>query len=178
MPQPHNQSDDASYVDEKGRTRWRRNDEIAEKLKELGDFLIIGGYDESHAARYAKLAYTVSRYPESVTQLHQEGRLHELPGIGRIIAEIIGEFLTTGTSAKMTEASDENGYTPPPDSIRELIRIPRLGAKTIRTLYQEYGINSLYSLSAALDAGETLGLGAKMRDNLREHIRKEVRHGA
>ena len=42
---------EGAYVDEKGRTRWRRNDEIAEKLTELYAFLVIGGYEETHARR-------------------------------------------------------------------------------------------------------------------------------
>ena len=90
-----------SYTDAKGRLRWRRNDEIAEKLKQLYDILVIGGYDESHAKRYPQLAHTLSRHPESVDELHREGRLTEIPGIGGIVAGIIGEFLETGTCTKL-----------------------------------------------------------------------------
>lgn len=43
----HNNSE--SYTDEKGRTRWHINDEIALKLLELHTFLIIADYPEDHA---------------------------------------------------------------------------------------------------------------------------------
>ena len=68
------------YTDEKGRRRWPRNDEIAAKLKELHDFLVIGGYDEVHASRYPRLALTISRHPHPIEKLAAEGRLQEFPG--------------------------------------------------------------------------------------------------
>jgi DNA polymerase (family 10) len=151
--------DDSSYIDEKGRTRWRRNDEIGLKLKQLGEFLIIGGYEESHAARYPKLAHAVSRYPESVVLLHREGRLREIQGIGETIAGIVGEFLDTGTCRKIEEWAEHT-----PKSVMELAAIPGLGAKTIKLLYQEYGIFDLVTFRDALNAGRlegVKGLGAK-----------------
>ena len=54
-----------SYIDEKGRLRWHCNDRLAEQLKQLYDFLVIGNYEESHASRYPRLAHTISRHPES-----------------------------------------------------------------------------------------------------------------
>ena len=32
-------TEEGAYIDEKGRTRWRRNNEIAEKLTQLVDYL-------------------------------------------------------------------------------------------------------------------------------------------
>ena len=37
-----------SYTDDKGRVRWRRNDEVAAVVKQLGEYLIIGGYPVSY----------------------------------------------------------------------------------------------------------------------------------
>lgn len=78
---------DESYVDEKGRIRWRVNDEIGVRLKTLGEFLVVGGYEESHATRYPKLAHAISRYPESIIRLHREARLGEIPGVGKTSAQ-------------------------------------------------------------------------------------------
>ena len=98
--------DDTSYIDQKGRTRWQRNDEIAEKLQQLHDILVIGGYEESHAARYPRLAYAISRYPEPIVELHREGRLSTISGVGETIAEIIGEFIETRTCTKLEEFAE------------------------------------------------------------------------
>lgn len=143
------------------------NEELARELKDLGDLLVIGGYEESHATRYAKLAYQIPRLPESVEQMHREGRLRELPGVGETVAQIIAEYLTTGTCAKRQEWEREHA----PTSVLELVSIPGLGAKTARRLYAERGIASLAAFAEALDTGaldDFKGLGPKLRQAVRE----------
>lgn len=160
--------DDTSYIDEKGRTRWHRNDEMGLRLKELGEFLVIGGYEESHAARYPKLAHAVSRYPESVVTMHREGRLREIPGIGETIAGIVGEILDTGTCRKIEEWAEHT-----PKSVMELTALPGLGAKTIKLLYQEMGIVDLATFRKALEAGRfdgVKGLGPKTLASARAYL--------
>lgn len=162
---------DASYVDAKGRLRWHRNDKVAAQIKQLGDFLIIGGYEESHAKRYGKLAHTISRYPKSVVELHKEGRLNEIPGVGGTIAEIIGEFLRTGTCSKMEQWAKRI-----PRTVLELTAIPHLGAKTIRTLYIEHDIKSLSTLRKALDKGKldgARGIGNKTVERMQRFITEQ-----
>ena len=155
------------YVDAKGRTRWRRNDLIGEQLKQLHDVLVIGGYDELHARRYPQLAHTISRHPESIVAMHEAGRLSELPGVSGTIAQIIAEFIETGSCTKLAEWAKST-----PLSVLELTAIDRLGAMTARTLFAEHGIDSLASLVAALEAGEldsVKGIGPKMKERIREH---------
>jgi DNA polymerase (family 10) len=159
-----------SYIDAKGRTRWHKNDELGAQLKRLGDFLVIGGYPEQHAARYPKLSHAISRWPEPVEKLHAEGRLSEIPGVGETVATIIGEYLDRGSSTKWEEWAKET-----PESVMELAEIPGLGAKTIRTLYAEYGISDLITLRHALESGilaDVPGLGPKTLKAIREHLSK------
>ena len=160
-----------SYVDQKGRTRWHCNDQLAEHLKRLYEFLVIGNYEESHAARYPRLAHAISRHPESILDIKAEGRLESLPGVSSIVARIIQEFLESGTCTKMT-AGDEF-FTPPPQTVLELTEVPRLGAKTARTLYQEHGIDSLSALERAIDDGsieDIKGIGKGMVATIKKHI--------
>ena len=162
---------DTSYTDSKGRTRWHRNEWLAERLKELADFLVIGGYEESHAVVYKRLTYVISRYPESVAALHAEGRLEEVPDVGPTIAELIGEYLETGTCGKMKEWADYH-----PLSLLEMTAVQGLGAKMARTLYREHGIGDLRALGQALDDGKLAGVrgfGKKMEENVRAHIRQQ-----
>ncbi len=164
---------DKSYVDYKGRRRWRRNDQIAEQIKQLGDFLIIGGYEESHATRYSKLAHTISRHPESIVRLYKEGRLGQISGVGGALAKIVNEFLETGTCTKMEEWAKQT-----PKTVLELTAIPGLGAKTARTLYQEHGIESLGALREALDnrgLDGVKGMGKKTIETIRQHILRKRR---
>ena len=153
----------ASYVDEKGRTRWRRNDEVAAVVKQLGEYLIIGGYPEEHAKRYAQLAHAISRWPESIDQLAEAGELNRINGVGGVITGYLTEIVETGTTEKF---NDDQYGTPPPRSVLELTAIDRLGPKTARTLYQDHGIDSLRSLCAALESGKLSGVkgfGPKMQ---------------
>ncbi|MDG2014155.1 MAG: helix-hairpin-helix domain-containing protein [Pirellulaceae bacterium] len=142
---------DDFYIDAKGRTRWLANDALGELLKQLYAFLVIGNYEESHAARYPRLAHAISRYPESILLLKEEDRLQEIPGVSKIISGIIGELLETGTCRKMKEGDEF--FTPPPKTVLELVEIPRLGAKTAKKLFQEHGIDSLAALQVAARNG-------------------------
>jgi len=171
MPLEESKLMEGRYTDAKGRQRWHCNDALARKLKELYDFLVIGNYEESHAARYPRLAHMISRHPESIEVLCAERRLAQLPGVSAVIEKIITEFLATGTCRKM-ELGDEF-FTPPPRSVLELTTIPRLGAKTARTLYQEHGIASLRDLAAALDEGsltQVKGIGKGMEAAIRRRV--------
>lgn len=156
------------YVDAKGRPRWRENDRLAERLKELHDLLVIGGYPPDHAARYPKLAYAISRHPEPIGRMKDDGRLREIPGIGPTVQGIVTELIETGDCAKMREPSD--GYVPPPRTVLEMTAIPGLGARLARALWQEKGIASAAALRDAEAAGAldgVPGLGPKVRAAIR-----------
>ncbi len=160
-----------TYVDSKGRTRWHCNDALADRLKDLYDFLVIGNYEESHAARYPRLAHAISRHPESIEAMKDDGRLTEIPGVSKIIDGIICELLETGSCRKMDEGDEY--FSPPPRSVLELTKIPRLGAKTARMLYQEHGIDSLNALGAAVEdgrLGNVKGIGAGTIARIRTYI--------
>jgi DNA polymerase (family 10) len=142
-----------AYIDERGRTRWRQNDALAGKLAELHDFLVVGGYPETHAARYRQLARFISHHPERIDQIHAQGRLAAISGIGASVAVIIGEYLDTGTSTKFQEFAET---TPP--SVLELLLVPGIGVKTARSLYGDHGLESLAQLKSALEDGRLRGV--------------------
>lgn len=72
----------------------------------------------------------------------------------------------TGTCSKRQEWASEA-----PDSVLELVRIPGVGAKTARFLFQNYGIHSLESLKIAIQEGKlnnAPGIGPKTLATMRE----------
>lgn len=161
-----------TYTDHKGRVRWHANDALAEKLKALHAFLVIGNYDASHAARYPRLAHLISRHPDSVLAMREANRLRELPGVSEVIEGIIEQLLDTGTCEKMSKA--EGSFSPPPLSVLELLEIPRLGAKTARELYQHHGIDGAEALKKALHDGRLAsvkGIGAGMLAAIEKHLK-------
>ncbi len=136
-------------------------------VKQLGEYLIIGGYPEEHARRYGQLAHAISRWPVCIDQLAEAGELHRINGVGGVITGYLTEIVNTGTTEKF---NDDQYGTPPPRSVLELTAIDRLGPKTARTLYQDHGIDSLQSLCAALKSGQLAGIkgfGPKMQTTIR-----------
>ena len=160
-----------SYTDDKGRTRWHRNDEVAAVVKQLGEYLIIGGYPEEHAKRYGQLANTISRMPELIDSLDKNEQLGSIAGVGGIITGYIEEIVRTGTTSKF---NDDQYGKPPPRSVLELTAINNLGAKTARMLYQDHAIDSMNSLCNALSEGRLTsikGIGPKMLQTIAEHCK-------
>lgn len=156
------------YKDTKGRNRWVRNDEVGAIVKQLGEYLIIGGYPEEHAKRYAQLAHTISRWPESIDKVAKASDLDSLPGVGGVITGYLDEIIKTGT----TEKFNDDQYGPlPPRTVLELTSIERLGAKTARMLYQDHGIDSMKSLCEYAKQGKLngiKGIGPKMLATISE----------
>lgn len=137
------------------------NAELANYLRDLRDFLIIAGYEESHATRYTQIARTIEKMPESAELMMREGRLTEIPQVGKLIAQYIREFMLDGKSSKQIEWENEA-----PWSVVTMTRVPGLGAKTARRFFQEVGAKSLDELKAAAAAGkldQMVGIGPKMR---------------
>lgn len=158
-----------SYVDEKGRTRWHINDEIALRLQELHTFLTMIDYPEGHISRYPRLAHIISRHSESVADLVDQDRLiEEIGGVGDIVGVIITEYLQTGTCSKLKEYAGDI-----PVSVAELVPIPGLGAKTIKRLYEDIEVDSLASLRNAIDDGKLKGfkgIGKKTLEKIEEYL--------
>jgi DNA polymerase (family 10) len=143
------------------------NAELANKLRDLRDFLIIAGYEESHATRYTQIARYIEKLGESIEDVKHEHRLTEIPGVGKLVAQYIREIMDTGVSSKQKEWEEFA-----PVTVLELVRIPGLGPKTARKLFQEYGIESYAKLRQADDAGilqEVQGVGPKLIEAIRRH---------
>jgi DNA polymerase (family 10) len=139
------------------------NLEMANRLRDLRDFLIIAGYEESHATRYTQIARTIEKMPEPIMELHVEHRLTEIPQVGKLIAQYMKEIIRDGVSSKQLEWEKEA-----PISVLELVRVPGLGAKTARRLWQEHQISTLAQLQKTVQEQDLPGIGPKMKQAILE----------
>jgi DNA polymerase (family X) len=141
-----------------------RNSEIADALAELAALYELDGADRYRVLAYSQAATAVRESPLSVEQMARQGRATELPGIGKTLEEKIGALLSTGeipAAAKLKQRF--------PPSLVELTRIPRLGAKTVRRLYDELGVETVEDLRAAAEEQrirKLRGLGPKAEENI------------
>ncbi len=141
------------------------NAELAQALRDLRDFLIIAGYEESHALRYTHIARAIEKWPEDVVKTRREGRLKEIPGVGPTIQVYIKELLEDGVTSKQRDWESSA-----PWSVVEMVRVSGLGAKTARTIFNLTGAKSLAELKEAESAGrldDVPGVGPALREAIR-----------
>jgi len=141
-----------------------RNAEIAAALRELGILYELDGADRFRVQAYREAARTVAESPVSIEQLAEEGRLTELPAIGKTLAQKIETLIETGSipSADKLKAKF-------PATLVEVTRVPGLGAKTARRIYDEIGVENLTQLKEAAEQGRIAGmrgLGPKKEESI------------
>ncbi len=140
-----------------------RNAEIADALVELGVLYELDGANRFRVIAYQEAARVIRQSPVSVEELALAGKATELPGIGDTLQEKIVALSETG---EIPAAVKLKAKFPP--SLIEVTRIPGLGAKTVRKLYDELGITSLEELREAAEQQRIRGLkglGAKVEEN-------------
>ncbi|GIG61397.1 DNA polymerase/3'-5' exonuclease PolX [Longispora fulva] len=132
-------------------------------LREYADLLSITDGEAFKARAYEKAARSVSGYPKDVSTL-DGAQLRQIPQVGSSIADKISEFLRTGTLPALERAREQI-----PAGVRELTRIPGLGPKKARQVYEDLGVTSLAELRAAIDEGRLAGrrgFGDKTVENI------------
>src|SRR6201994_3895449 len=120
------------------------NSEIASALDELGDLSELDGAVIHRIVAYRNAAKAVRDASMSVTALAREGRATELPGVGAIIQEKILALADEGDTPASVKLRAKF-----PAGLLEITRLPGLGPKRARRLYEELSIDSLDALQAA-----------------------------
>ena len=140
------------------------NAEIAAALEELGVLYELDGAVKYRVLAYSNAAKAIRESPVSVAELAREGRATEVPGVGKTLAEKIVALLETG---EIPAAVKLKAKFPP--TLIEVTRVPGLGSKTARRLYDELGISSMEELKTAAETEQiraVKGLGPKAEENV------------
>src|SRR4051812_27697431 len=140
------------------------NAAIAAAFDELGDLYELDGAVIHRVVAYRNAAKAVRDAPMSISGLTREGRVTTLPGIGKTLEEKLRALLETGT----IPAAEKLRAKFPPGLI-DLTRLPGLGPKRARRLFDELGIDSLDALRTAAE-GQKLrgvkGFGPKFEESV------------
>jgi len=120
------------------------NTEIAAALDELGDLYELDGAIIHRVVAYRNAAKAVRDAPVSVTAMARGGRATELPGIGQTIQE---KVLALADDGQIPAAVKLRSKFPP--GLVEVTRLPGLGPKRARRLFEELGVDSPAALRAA-----------------------------
>jgi DNA polymerase (family 10) len=146
------------------------NAEIANALDELGVLYELDGAVKYRVLAYSAAATAIRESPVSVADLAAEGRATEIPGVGKTLAEKIDALIATG---EIPAAAKLKAKFPP--TLIEVTRVPGLGAKTARRLYDELEVATIEDLRAAAESErirDLKGLGPRAEENILENLER------
>jgi DNA polymerase (family 10) len=125
------------------------NTDIASIFEEIADFLEIEGANPFRIRAYRNAARTVSGLGAELKDMVAAGEdLTKLPGIGKELAAKLHEILETGTAKALIKLQERI-----PKTVIEMFKLPNLGPKRVRVLYQDLKIKNLDQLSKAARKG-------------------------
>jgi DNA polymerase (family X) len=140
------------------------NAQIAAAFEELADLYELDGAIVHRVLAYRTAAKAAREAPVSVMGLTREGRVTELPGIGKTLEEKIVALDTTGDIPSAVKLRAKY-----PIGLRQIMQLPGWGPKKARRVYEELQVDSLDALRAAAEAGQLRklrGLGARVEEAL------------
>jgi DNA polymerase (family 10) len=140
------------------------NAEIAAALSELGTLYELDGAIRYRVLAYHEAARVIRQSPVSVAELARAGRATELPGVGRTLEEKIVALLDEGDIPAAAKLKAKY-----PATLVEVTRLPGVGAKTARKLFDELHVTDLETLRTAAEGErirEIKGLGPKVEENV------------
>ncbi len=118
--------------------------EVAGALREMAVLLELTGANPFRARAFANAARSLDSLAEDLASVLAEERIDRIRGIGKGIGQAVRELYETGAFADL-----ETLRASVPAGLFDLLRIPGLGPKKVRALWQDLGITSLGQLEAA-----------------------------
>ena len=123
---------------------------------------------------YENAIHGIEGYPGNIAGLEQK-ELVGIKGVGGSIATRIREYIDTGSVAKLDQL--RNQYPAP---LVDLLKIPGLGPKTLKTLRAELNVENLDDLKSAIEREalrDVPGLGKTTEEKIARSIERLGLHG-
>lgn len=142
--------------------------EIARTLESIADLMEIRGDNPFKCNAHRSAARTLEALDEPLEDLVESGRLTELKGIGKSLAEKIVEMVESGRSSEYESLSAEI-----PEGVVEMLGISGFGPKKARAVYEQLGIESVGELEYACRENrlvELSGFGKKTQEKILQSI--------
>ncbi|CCH52301.1 PHP domain protein [Fibrisoma limi BUZ 3] len=139
------------------------NAEIVDRLELTGRLMELHDYDAFKIRAFSSAAFNLDKSTADLANLPVE-ELVKLPGVGKSVAHKIREIVETGHLTDL-----DNLLAETPEGVMEMFRIKGLGAKKIRTLWHELGIDNLRDLQLAGENGQIAkikGFGASTQEKI------------
>jgi DNA polymerase (family X) len=141
---------------------------VATVLSEIGTLLALKGENSFRCNAYHAAARAIEQMEGDLAEVVAAGKLGEIRGIGDTLQEKITILVTTGA---LPFYEDLRTATPP--GLLEMLRLPGVGPKKVKTLYELLKIDDIAKLRLACEQGqvaELKGFGEKTQQKILEGI--------
>ena len=152
------------------------NRQLANTFTLIADLLEIKGEIVYKTLAYRKAAESLMGLGREASEYWKEGKLEEIPGVGKAISEKIDELLATGKLEFLEKLKKEV-----PPSLAEWLPIPGLGPKRAAMIWKTLNITTFAELEAAAKEGKLRdlpGMGSKSESAILEGIASLGRRSA
>ena len=154
------------------------NTKIADTFEQIAELLEFQGANPFRIRAYRNGARTIRDLPEPIANIatDPDRQLTDIDGISKDLAEKCQLLVLTGHLPQLTELLEVI-----PSSVLDLLRIPSLGPKKAKVLYDQLGISTLDGLQSACEQGrvrELKGFGAKTETLILKGIPLAAQAGA
>jgi DNA polymerase (family 10) len=143
-----------------------KNQIVARILYEVADILEIKGVEFKPYA-YRRAAQSIGSLTDDIEEYYKKGKLEEIPGVGKAIAEKVAEIIETGSLKHLEDLKKSM----PVDL--ELLNIGGLGPKKVMILYKKLKIRNVNDLEKSAKAGKISklhGFGEKTEKEILDNI--------
>ncbi|MFO7991837.1 MAG: DNA polymerase/3'-5' exonuclease PolX [Thermoplasmata archaeon] len=143
------------------------NKKIADIFYEIADLLELQGVSFKPRA-YRRGARNIESMKENIKGLYEEGKLREIDGVGKAMEGKIEEIIETGSLGYLEDLREEV-----PAGLVDVMRVPDVGPKSAKKLYDELGVVDLESLKEKAESGEIRdikGFGEKTEKKILDGI--------
>jgi DNA polymerase (family X) len=141
---------------------------VAKILKEIGIILDLKGDNPFKTRAYHNGARIIESLTGNLNELVESGEIGNLKGIGQALSEKISTLVKTGNLPYYDELKSTI-----PSGLLDMIKIPGLGAKKVKIVYDKLGISTLGELEYACRENrlrDLEGFGEKSQQNILEGI--------
>jgi DNA polymerase (family 10) len=139
-------------------------DQVASVLDEIGTLLELQGENPFRCNAYHNAARAIQQMEGNLSEVVSAGKLKEVPGIGETLQEKITMLVTQGNLPFYDDLKSKI-----PAGLVEMLRLPGVGPKKVKSMYDQLGIDNLDKLKLACDEGRVAalkGFGAKTQQKI------------
>lgn len=142
--------------------------EIAGVLNEIATLLELRGENVFKINAHRRAARALETLTESLDKHIADGTLGEVEGVGKAIQ---AKIETLHKNGRLEELEHLRSLVPP--GLLDILKLPGIGPKKVKALYEELGIDGLVPLKEACESGriaKVKGFGPKTQENILEGI--------